>query len=404
VQEGKAHIVLHTADSAITTARSELLALDRRAEEAAEAAVPANTRRAYELELACFASWCTRHGVANAMPAAPKAVRAYLFELADGGRHPDDLRSGKPKGPMGYSAILRALSAICRSHRRSGHASLWHEPLITEARTTLARLKGTAPKKQKRDIGCTGEALLFKVCDLISDDARGVRDRAMILVGWQGGGRRRSEIVAACAEHFVPIEGGIRWTIPRSKADQTGKGLVVALTPSLDERYCPVLALRRWLTVSKIERGPVFRGVDMVTGALMEAPLAPEGVSRRVKHYIARLGLDPNDFGGHSLRSGFVTTAYKSGRPLLDIKESTGHHGTRELETYIRRAGLVEESAARGLIDESLAGRAPAPTSTPTSAPAAPTPPAAGEIQDPEGLLALIPDEPKRPRPRRGAS
>lgn len=349
------HIVLHPAgDAALARSRAELLALDQRAEEAADAAVPANTRRAYELEMRCFASWCTRHGL-SAMPAAPKAVRAYLFELAEQGRHPDDLPSGKPKGPFGHSALQRALSAICRSHRRAGHASLWRDPLITETRDTLARLKGTAPKKQKRDIGLTGEALLFRVCDQISDDVRGVRDRAMILVGWQGGGRRRSEIAAARAEHFLPIEGGLQWTIPRSKADQTGRGLVVALTPVDDERYCPVRALRRWLAISKIERGPVFRGVDMLTGAIMEASLAPEGVARRVQHYAKLLGLDPRDFGGHSLRSGFATSAYKMGRSLLDIKQSTGHHGTRELETYIRRAGLVEESAGRGLIDEALA-------------------------------------------------
>ena len=397
VQDPETDIVLHQSDDALAVARSELIALNKRADEAADAAVPANTRRAYELELHCFASWCTRHSV-SAMPAIPVDVRAYLFELADRGRHPDDLPKGKgkPKGPMGHSALVRALSAICRSHRKSGYASLWLDPLITETRDTLARLKGTAPKKQKRDIGLTGEGLLFKVCDLISDDVRGVRDRALILVGWQGGGRRRSEIVAAHAEHFVSIEGGIRWTIPRSKADQTGKGIVVALTPALDERYCPVRALRHWLAVSKIERGPVFRGVDMMTGAVMAESLAPEGVSRRVKHYIAKLGLDPADFGGHSLRSGFVTTAYKMGRALLDIKASTGHHGTRELEGYIRRAGLIEESVGRGLIDESLASR-------PRPAPA-PAQEQVGEIQDPEALLALIPEEPKRPRPRRGAS
>lgn len=354
MQAAKDDIVLHE-DKALAEA-FDLIALDQRAEEASDAAVPPNTRRAYELELACFASWCSRHGL-SAMPVEPKVLRAYLFELADSGRAPADVPSGKPKGPMGYSALQRALSAICRSHRRSGHASPWHDPLITEARRTLARLKGTAPKKQKRDIGCTGEALLFRVCDLISDDVRGVRDRAMLLVGWQGGGRRRSEIAAARIDHFVPVEGGLQWTIPRSKADQTGRGIVVALTPGADERYCPVRALRRWLTVSKIERGPVFRGVDMLTGAIMAQPLAPEGVSRRVKHYVRMLGLNPDDFGGHSLRSGFVTTAYKMGRPLLDIKEATGHHGTRELETYIRRAGLIEESAGRGLIDEALTRR-----------------------------------------------
>lgn len=350
-------IQLHLSGNSLIKAGQRLVALDRRAEAAAEEAVPANTRRAYELELACFASWCARHGV-TPTPVASKALRSYLFELADKGRGIADVPSGRaPKGPFGYSALIRALSAICRSHRKAGHVSPWHDPLIIEARDTLARLKGTAPKRQKLDLGVTGEALLYRVCDLISDDVRGVRDRAMLLVGWQGGGRRRSEIAAARVEHFQSVEGGLHWTIPRSKADQTGKTLRVALTPSSDGRYCPVAALRKWLEVSKIERGPVFRGVDMVTGNVMAAALAPVGVSRRVQHYVKLLGLDPSRFGGHSLRSGFITSAYKLGRKVPDIMEASGHHGTRELFGYVRRAGLIEESAGRGLLDEGLAAR-----------------------------------------------
>jgi integrase len=338
----------------LTPAETALVTLDQRAEAAADEVVPENTRRAYELELSCFASWCSRHGL-SAMPAPPRAIRAYLFELAEHGRDPVDVPSGKTKGPFGHSALIRTLSAICRSHRRSGHASPWHDPLISEARNTLARLKGTAPKKQKRDLGAVGGGLLFRVVDLISDDVRGVRDRAMILVGWQGGGRRRSEIAAARVEHFRDVEGGLEWTIPRSKADQMGKGFSVALTPENDEQYCPVRALRRWLEVSKIERGPVFRGVDMVTGEIMQAGLAPVGVARRVQHYARLLGLDPKDFGGHSLRSGFVTSAYKLGRSMPDIMHASGHHSVQEVMGYIRRAGLVEESAGRGLIGEALA-------------------------------------------------
>lgn len=337
-------------------ALAEIVALDRRADEAADAAVPANTRRAYEFDLACFASWCARHG-ARPIPVEPRILRAYLFELGERGRAPEDVVSGKPRGPMAYSALMRALSAICRSHQKSGHPSPWKDPLIIETRDTLARLKGTAPKKQKRDVGAVGDALIFGMCDLMGDDPRGVRDRAMLLVGLQGGGRRRSEIAAARVEHFEAIEGGLRWLIPRSKADQTGKGLVVALTPVADERYCAVRALRRWLALSKIERGPVFRGVDMVTGEIMVAGIAPEGVARRVQHYAKRLGLDPSYFGGHSLRSGFITTAYKLGRKIPDIMEATGHHVHNEVLGYIRRAGLVEESAARGLMDEALARR-----------------------------------------------
>jgi len=350
-------LVLHSSGKPLIRLSDELAVLDRHADEAADAAVPENTRIAYERELACFASWAARHGL-EVMPVAPKALRAYLFELAERGRDPADLASGRrPKGPLGYSSLILALSAICRSHRKSGHRSPWDDPLIVETRNTFARLKGTAPKKQKHDLGVTGDALLLSVCDLISDDVRGVRDRAMLLIGWQGGGRRRSEIVAARVEHFRDVEGGIEWTIPRSKADQTGKMLRVALTPASDARYCPVQALRRWLAVSKIERGPVFRGVEMATGVIRPEALAAVGVARRVQHYVRKLGLDPKDFGAHSLRSGFVTSAYKLGRKMPDIMQASGHHGIVEVMGYIRRAGLVDESAGRGLLDEALARR-----------------------------------------------
>lgn len=343
--------------SALEEAREHLVRLDKQAEAAVEGGVPVNTRRAYELDLACFASWCARHGV-RPMPAEPKVIRAYLFELAKQGRDARDLRGKRgPRGPLAHSALTRALAAICRSHQKSGHPSPWKHPVIEEARESLARLKGTAPKKPRHGLEAVGENLLFRVCDLISDDVRGVRDRALILVGWQSG-RRQSEIVAARVEHFKSVEGGIEWRIPRSKTDQTGKGHEVALTPAVDERYCPVRAFRSWLAVSKIEQGPVFRGVDMLSGQVLEAALAPQGVARRIQHYVKLLGLDPTDFGGHSLRSGFVTTAAKLGRKEADIMESTGHRDVRTMRGYIRRAGLVEESVGRGLIDEALARRA----------------------------------------------
>jgi integrase len=125
---------------------------------------------------------------------------------------------------------------------------------------------------------------------------------------------------------------------------------------SNDERYCPVRALRRWFEVSKIESGPVFRGVDVATGEIMAAALAPEGVSRRVQHYVKALGLNPADFGGHSLRSGFVTTAHRLGERPADIAASTGHHGVAQVNEYIRRAGL-EDAAGPGLLNKALARR-----------------------------------------------
>ena len=364
---------------AVPDAIEKLLTLDQRAEEAINEAVPANTKRAYEFELACFVSWCGRHG-ARPVPVEPRILRAYLLELCESGRDPLDVPKGRPKGPLGYSSLMRALAAICYSHQRSGHLSPWKHPVIEDTRDMLGRRLGTAPKRLKQGLEAVGgTTLLFRVCDQISDDVRGVRDRAMILVGWAGGGRRRSEIAAARVEDFTDTTEGILWTIPRSKTDQYGKGLIVLLEPESDERYCPVKALRHWFSVSKIEEGPVFRGVDMTTGEVMDAALAPEGVSRRIQHYVKILGLDPAEFGGHSLRSGFITTAVRLGKSTHDIMASTGHRTERQVHEYVRREGL-QDAAAPGMIGEALARaprpQAPPPPATPPTPASAPTTPA----------------------------
>lgn len=342
-------IVVREARSDLITGHAAVLALDARAERAAEAARPANTTRAYEMELACFASWALRHHV-RTCPAEPQVVRAYLRDLADHGRTPIDLPRGRPRGPLGFSALMRALAAICSMHVKAGHGSLWKHPIITEARDTHGRELGTAPKSQKRDLGAV---LLGQVCDLMDDNLIGIRDRAMILIGWEGGGRRRSEIAAAQLDHFEPIDGTehLKWKIPRSKTDQTGAGLVVPLTKHENPAYCPVRALGTWLVRAEITSGPVLRGI-LPDGTVSQEGISPELVSIRVKHYVERLGLDPKHFGGHSIRSGLITTAYRQGRKLADIMEATGHRKAETVMGYIRRAGLLEDSATKGLMDE----------------------------------------------------
>jgi integrase len=96
----------------------------------------------------------------------------------------------------------------------------------------------------------------------------------------------------------------------------------------------------------------------MVTGEVMQAALAPEGVAKRIQHYVKLLGLDPRDFGGHSLRSGFVTTAARAGKRLEDIMDVTGHRDPKTVIGYIRQADLEDRSVAKGLLDEALARKA----------------------------------------------
>jgi integrase len=339
----------------LQAAHVALAVLDERAQAAVDAAKPSNTARAYALETACFAAWATHHGV-PAIPADPRVVRAYLRELADSGRDAQDLppqrQQRAPGGPLGYGSLMRALSAICTAHVRGGYASLWKHPMIVEMRNTLASEKGERGT-QKNPIRTD---LLLQLIDAMGTDLRGLRDRAILLVGWQGGGRRRSEIVAAEVAHFEDVAGGVHWLIPKSKTDQTRKGLVVPLPFGDHPTYCPVRALKAWLAAAEIERGFVFRGIDRF-GRLDEKPLSAEAVSLRIKHYVEKIGLDPKPFAGHSIRSGFMKGV--KDKPLADAMRASGHTTAETAIHYMQAETRIEEAAVRGVVDAAVASKKP---------------------------------------------
>lgn len=334
-------------------ARSALVRLDEQAQASVDAAKPSNTARAYALETACFAAWTTRHGV-PAIPADPRVIRAYLRELADSGRDAQDLPPQRqrrlPGGPLGYGSLMRTLSAICTAHVRGGHASLWKHPMIAEMRDTLAREKGERGQ-QKNPIR---PDLLVQLVDAMGTDLRGLRDRAILLIGWQGGGRRRSEIVAAEVHHFEDVAGGVHWLIPKSKTDQTRKGLVIPLPLGEHAVYCPVRALKAWLAAAKIEQGYVFRAIDRY-GRIDEKPLSAEAVALRVKHYVDKLGLDPALFAGHSIRSGFLKGV--KDKPLADVMRASGHTKAETAIHYMQAETRIEEAAVRGVVDAAVKRR-----------------------------------------------
>jgi len=334
-------------------ARSALVRLDEQAQASVDAAKPSNTARAYALETACFAAWTTRHGV-PAIPADPRVIRAYLRELADSGRDAQDLPPQRqrrlPGGPLGYGSLMRTLSAICTAHVRGGHASLWKHPMIAEMRDTLAREKGERGQ-QKNPIR---PDLLVQLVDAMGTDLRGLRDRAILLIGWQGGGRRRSEIVAAEVHHFEDVAGGVHWLIPKSKTDQTRKGLVIPLPLGEHAVYCPVRALKAWLAAAKIEQGYVFRAIDRY-GRIDEKPLSAEAVALRVKHYVDKLGLDPALFAGHSIRSGFLKGV--KDKPLADVMRASGHTKAETAIHYMQAETRIEEAAVRGVVDAAATSR-----------------------------------------------
>jgi hypothetical protein len=189
------------------------------------------------------------------------------------------------------------------------------------ARRTL----GVAPMKKSA-------ATSDKVLAMVAGAERGLigkRDRALLLLGFALAARR-SELVALDVADLEECPEGLRVTIRRSKTDQEGAGAVVAVCRG--SIACPVAAVRDWLAAAGISDGPLFRRVGK-GGRLLAARLHPQNVALIVKTNAARLGLDPSAFSGHSLRSGFLTSAAARGTSLFNIHgrepPSVGRHSAR---------------------------------------------------------------------------
>jgi site-specific recombinase XerD len=172
----------------------------------------------------------------------------------------------------------------------------------------------------------------------------GLRDRAILLVGFAGA-FRRSELVALDVCDLEFAAEGLAIAIRRSKTDPEGKGRVKAIRRG--GIYCPVAALHLWLEAGEIAAGPVFRWVRR-GGNVTNQRLTPESVARIVRRYAAAAGLE-GDFAAHSLRAGFVTTARKNGAELEDVMAVTHHRAVQTVQGYFRDADRFRANPLAGI-------------------------------------------------------
>src|SRR5215472_676338 len=173
-----------------------------------------------------------------------------------------------------------------------------------------------------------------------------IRDRALLAFGLASA-MRRSELVALQVEDLADTPDGLRVLIRRSKGDQEGQGQEIAIPRGAKLR--PVEALQAWLVAAGITSGPVFRAVAR-GDRVFEWSLSTDAVARIVKKFARRLDLDPAQFAGHSLRSGFVTSAVEANAPIMKIAEQTRHRSLDMLRVYSRRASLFIDHAGAALL------------------------------------------------------
>jgi site-specific recombinase XerD len=293
----------------------------------AKAEKSAATRRAYGTDYRLFCQWCESRAL-SPLPASPETVAAYLAHGAENGCR--------------ASTIARRCAAIRYAHKLAGHVSPTASESVKATVRGIRRSLGTAPA---RKAPATADLILAMVSGA-GAGPKGLRDRALVLLGFAGA-FRRSELVALDVSDLQETECGLVVTIRRSKTDQEGQGRTVAIVRG--SVACPVQAVRIWLDAAKIDEGPLFRPVAK-GGKIMHIRLSDKQVARTIKTFAGRLGLDHAAFGGHSLRSGFLTSAATRGASIFKMADQSGHKSMDTLRGYVRSAEIFQDHAGAGLL------------------------------------------------------
>ena len=287
-----------------------------------------NTVRAYKSDFNDFGLFCVKNGF-KSLPTEPNIVSLYLTYLST--------KDAK------MSTLKRRLVSISVIHKLKGHYLDTKHPSIIENIMGIKRRKGSIQKGKKPILISDLKILINVIDEQNNEDIKKLRDRSIILIGFSGG-FRRNEIVSLDYDDLDFVEEGLKIQIRRSKTDQFGEGSVKALPYFNSSKYCPVISLKNWIEISKIESGPLFR--RFVKGSkLSKNRLTDQTVALLIKEYLNLAGINSKNYSGHSLRSGFATSAAESGAEERSIMAMTGHKSTDMVRRYIKEANLFKNNA-----------------------------------------------------------
>jgi site-specific recombinase XerD len=287
-----------------------------------------NTIRAYKSDFKDFGAFCAKHSF-KALPTEPKIVALYLTYL-----------SGKDAK---ISTLRRRLVSISIMHKLKGHYLDTKHPVIIENLMGIKRRKGSIQKGKKPILINHLKAIINVINKEKIEEIKKARDKAIILIGF-GGGFRRTELMSIDYEDLEFVAEGVKITIKRSKTDQFGEGMIKGLPYFANETYCPVAHLKKWIKISDIKDGPIFR--RFVKGcSLTSNRLTDQSVVLLIKSYLKLAGIENKNYSGHSLRSGFATVSAESGADERSIMTMTGHKTTQMVRRYIREANIFKNNA-----------------------------------------------------------
>ena len=287
-----------------------------------------STRAKYAADWDALGRWCRERDHA-ALPAHPGAVAVYLSTPAD--------------RQLAPPTIGRVLAAIGHHHRLAGLVA----PHKAEGGIVIAnvlagiRRSRRAPPARKT---AADSYVVHAVLRAIDGDALAdLRDRALVAVG-MASALRRAELVALTVADMERVPDGLRVRAARSKTDQEGRGVVIAVPDG--RRLNPVTHLDAWLARAGISEGPVFR--SLVNGRVGPA-LTGQSVSLIVKRQAGAAGYAAEDFAAHSLRAGFLTSA-AAGANLSKMREVSRHKSVQVLSDYVRDGDLLRDHAGKDFL------------------------------------------------------
>jgi integrase len=329
----------------------------------------ANTLRALASDLAYLQAWSL---AATGRPLAWPAPEALLLKfvahhLWDAEKRLTDPEHGMPAavedklrlqgllrmvGPHAPDTVRRRLATWSTLTKWRGLDGSFSSPALRSA-IRLAVRAAPRPRKRKSAKSVTEDILSRLITTCSRGSLRDIRDRAILMVAFASGGRRRSEIAGLRKEQLQPetpieIDGNpplpsLSIHLGRTKTSGSESDEIVYLTGR------PVDALNAWLDVAKIEKGSIFRAIDR-WGNISRRPLDPKAINDIVKRRVELAGLDPAEFSAHGLRSGYLTEAANRGIPLPEAMEQSRHRSVQQASQYYNHAQRRSGRAAR-LID-----------------------------------------------------
>lgn len=331
---------------------------------------PENTLRALTSDLAYLEAWClAATGEALPWPApeglALKFVAHHLYDAAERARDPNHGMPGaveaalrardllRTEGPQAPATVRRRLSSWTTLHRIRGIGGPFGLPSLREAlKRAVKAAERPRARKSRRAIT---RSILEDLLDTCADGGpAALRDRALLLVAFGSGGRRRSELAALKVEQLLeelsvsadPADpSGFKLPcmtidLRRTKTSDAEEGRTVKLVGR------PVGALTGWLESEGITSGPIFRHIDR-WGNVSERAMSPAGINHMIKRRLAMAGYDETKYSAHGLRAGYLTQAAKDGVTLPEAMRQSQHRSMQQASSYYNDAEAELSRAVR---------------------------------------------------------